>query len=67
MSTRLAVALIAALVSSTAVDAAEPKAAAPAKPDSDKPWKIEDIRATSDTMSGDEAKELLERLKEQLM
>jgi Tol biopolymer transport system component/imidazolonepropionase-like amidohydrolase len=48
---RLAAALIAALVSSTAAGAAEPKAAAPAKPDSDKPWKIEEAHGPSSTVA----------------
>lgn len=48
---RLAAVAIAALVSSTLAGAAEPKAAAPAKPDSDKPWKVEDAHGPSSTVS----------------
>ena len=49
MSTRcpLIAAAIAVLVSSAAAQAAAPKATAPAKPDSDKPWKVEDAHGPS--------------------
>jgi Tol biopolymer transport system component/imidazolonepropionase-like amidohydrolase len=51
VSTRIAAAVIAALVSSAAAEAATPKVAAPAKPDSDKPWKVEDAHGPSSTVS----------------
>ncbi len=50
MSTRLIAAAVAALVSST-VHAAAPKPAAPAKPDSDKPWKVEEAHGPSSTVA----------------
>lgn len=50
MSTRV-FAVIAAFVSSAAVQAAAPKVTAPAKPDSDKPWKVEDAHGPSSVVS----------------
>jgi Tol biopolymer transport system component/imidazolonepropionase-like amidohydrolase len=44
-------AALAALVSAAASQAATPKAAAPAKPDSDKPWKVEDAHGPSSTVA----------------
>src|SRR5262245_24483035 len=51
VSTRIVAAALAALVSVAAADAAPPKAAAPAKPDPDQPWQIEEAHGPSSTVS----------------